>query len=112
MDLIDVWRAAKDAVERARAGSGPRLIEAVCYRSRGHCEGDGDEYRTREEVERWRQLDPIPRLAERLKRLGWADDTTLERLRREAEEEVARAVAFAEQSPLPDPQEALVGVFR
>ena len=112
MDVIDVWRAAKDAIERARAGYGPSLIEAVCYRYRGHFEGDAEEYRTREEVERWRQLDPIPRLGERLKKLGWADEATLERLRREAEEEVARAIAFAEQSPLPDPEEALVGVFR
>jgi TPP-dependent pyruvate/acetoin dehydrogenase alpha subunit len=112
MDVIDVYRAAKVTIERARAGGGPSVIEAVCYRYRGHFEGDTEEYRSKEEVELWRALDPIPRLGNRLKKLGWADDATLSTLRTQAQEEVASAVAFAEQSPLPDPAEALVGVFR
>jgi TPP-dependent pyruvate/acetoin dehydrogenase alpha subunit len=112
MDLIDVHAAAAAAVRRARNGYGPSLIEAVCYRYRGHFEGDGEEYRTPEEMELWRALDPIDRLGVRLKKLGWADDEALARLRRSAEEDVAEAVAFAERSPLPDAAEALVGVFR
>ncbi|MER3398400.1 MAG: pyruvate dehydrogenase (acetyl-transferring) E1 component subunit alpha [Chloroflexota bacterium] len=112
MDFIDVYRAAKEAVGRARNGMGPALIEAVCYRYRGHFEGDAEEYRTREELERWRALDPILRLGERLKRLGWADDATLNRLRDEAHREAEEAIRFAETSPLPEPQEALTGVFR
>nr|BBH94381.1 acetoin:2,6-dichlorophenolindophenol oxidoreductase subunit alpha [Thermogemmatispora argillosa] len=112
MDVIDVFRAAKAAIERARQGMGPTLIEALCYRYRGHFEGDAEEYRRREEVERWRTLDPIPRLGERLKMLGWADDATLERLREEAQREAEAAIQFAENSPLPEPKEALMGVFR
>jgi pyruvate dehydrogenase E1 component alpha subunit len=112
MDLIDVARAARQAIARARAGYGPSVIEALCYRYRGHFEGDGEEYRTREEVERWRQLDPIPRLARRLTALGWADDAVLAGLAAEATARVEQAIAFAEQSPLPEPDEALVGVFR
>jgi len=94
------------------AGVTPALIEAVCYRYRGHFEGDAEEYRTKEEVELWRALDPIPRLGNRLKKLGWADDAMLDFLRAEAQRAVEQAVAFAEQSPLPDPAEALTGVFR
>ncbi|WP_052887505.1 thiamine pyrophosphate-dependent dehydrogenase E1 component subunit alpha [Thermogemmatispora carboxidivorans] len=112
MDLIDVYRVAKLVIERARNGMGPALIEAVCYRYRGHFEGDAEEYRTREEVERWRALDPIPRLEERLKVLGWADEAMLSRLRDEARQEAEAAILFAESSPLPEPQEALRGVFQ
>lgn len=112
MDLIDVYAAARTAVERARDGQGPSVIEAVCYRYRGHFEGDAEDYRSAEERELWRALDPITRLGKRLKSLGWADDATLQDLQQEAEREVAGAVAFAEQSPLPNPSEALTGVFR
>lgn len=111
MDVVDVHAAASRAIGRAREGHGPTVIEAVCYRYCGHFEGDTEEYRTPEEVELWRQLDPIPRLARRLMQLGWADDAALAALRREAERDVAQAVTFAEQSPLPDPAEALTGVF-
>jgi pyruvate dehydrogenase E1 component alpha subunit len=111
MDVIDVHAAARRAVDRARDGYGPTLIEAVCYRYCGHFEGDTEEYRTREEVERWRRLDPIPRLANRLLQLGWADDATLTGLRQAAERDAMQAVTFAEEGALPDPAEALTGVF-
>jgi pyruvate dehydrogenase E1 component alpha subunit len=111
MDVIDVHEAARDAVNRARDGYGPTVIEAVCYRFRGHFEGDPGGYRTREEVELWERLDPIPRLARRLQRLEWADDETLAELRRSAAAEAVQAIRFAEQSPLPNPVEALTGVF-
>ncbi len=112
MDFIDVYRAAKAAVDRARHGYGPSLIEAVCYRYRGHFEGDLGEYRTQEELELWRRRDPITLLGERLKKLGWADEAALERARNEAKAEVEQAIAFAESSSLPDPNEAFAGVFR
>lgn len=112
MDFIDVYKTAKQAIERARNGMGPSLIEAVTYRYRGHFEGDGEQYRTREEVEFWRTLDPIKRLGEKLKKLGWADESTLNRLRDEAHQEADEAIKFAETSPLPDSKEALEGVFR
>jgi TPP-dependent pyruvate/acetoin dehydrogenase alpha subunit len=111
MDLIDVHAAARCAIDRARDGYGPTVIEAVCYRYRGHFEGDPGQYRTREEVDLWQRLDPIPRLANRLRRLGWADEATLAGLREAAAREALQAVTFAEKSPLPDPAEALTGVF-
>lgn len=112
MDFLEVYRVAKEAVARARRGDGPTLIEAVCYRYRGHFEGDAEEYRPPHEKELWRRLDPIPRLERQLQALGWADADEVRRLEREAREEVARALAFAEESPLPDPSEAYEGVFR
>ncbi len=112
MDVMDVRRAARRAIEDARQGRGPSVIEAVCYRYRGHFEGDAQEYRTEEEVGRWRALDPISRLRGRLRRLGWADDHRLAQVEAEARGEATAAVAFAERSPLPQPREALVGVFR
>ncbi|NJC69991.1 thiamine pyrophosphate-dependent dehydrogenase E1 component subunit alpha [Planosporangium thailandense] len=111
MDVIDVHAAARRAVDRARDGYGPTVIEAVCYRYRGHFEGDPENYRTREEVELWQRLDPIPRLADRLRRLGWADDATLTGLREAAAHDAVQAVRFAEDSPPPEPVEALAGVF-
>jgi pyruvate dehydrogenase E1 component alpha subunit len=111
MDIIDVHAAAESAINRARDGYGPTVIEAVCYRYRGHFEGDPGGYRTREEVELWERLDPIPRLANRLRRLGWADDAALTEIRRAAAREAVQAVTFAEKSPLPNPVEAFTGVF-
>jgi TPP-dependent pyruvate/acetoin dehydrogenase alpha subunit len=112
MDVIDVYSTARRAIERARAGAGPTVIEAVCYRYRGHFEGDGEEYRTKDEVELWHALDPIIRLGTRLRTLGWADENQLQELRETAQRDVEEAVAFAEQSPPPDPAQALTGVFR
>jgi pyruvate dehydrogenase E1 component alpha subunit len=112
MDVIDVYHAANRAIERARTGQGPSVIEAVCYRYRGHFEGDGEEYRTREEVELWRMFDPITRLGTRLARLGWADERALLALQQSAQQDVTQALASAERSPLPDPADALAGVFR
>lgn len=110
-DVVDVYRAARAAVQRARDGYGPSVVEAVCYRYRGHFEGDGEDYRTTEEVERWRALDPIERLGERLQRLGWAGEAALADTAEAARQAVQEAMAFAEQQPLPAADEALEGVF-
>lgn len=112
MDLIDVYRVAKQAIERARNGAGPSLIEAVCYRYRGHFEGDTEEYRTKEEIELWRTLDPIVRLGNKLKKLGFADEGLLESIKEENKKIAEEAIKFAEESIYPDPKEAFIGVFR
>lgn len=111
MDVIDVYSTAKKAIERARNGFGPTLIEALTYRYVGHFEGDGEEYRTKEEVEFWSSVDPIRRLENRLLRLNFADADVLAKLREEARKEVENAIEFALKSPYPDPSEALRGVF-
>ncbi|MCY0858835.1 MAG: thiamine pyrophosphate-dependent dehydrogenase E1 component subunit alpha [Sulfolobaceae archaeon] len=111
MDVIDVYITTKKAVERGRRGFGPTLIEAITYRYVGHFEGDGEEYRTKDEVEFWSQVDPIRRLENRLLKLNFADSEMLAKLREEARREVQEAIDFAIKSPYPSPEEALRGVF-
>jgi pyruvate dehydrogenase E1 component alpha subunit len=110
-DVIEVYSIANYAVKKARSGYGPTLIEAVTYRLRGHFEGDLQEYRNKEEVEFWSQLDPIKIMERRLITLGYADKETLDKLFNEARREVLEAIEFAERSPYPSPNEAFIGVF-
>jgi pyruvate dehydrogenase E1 component alpha subunit len=102
MDVIDTHRVVAEAVRRVREERRPLLVEAVTYRFRGHSMADPEEYRTREEVEHWRERDPIPRFGEELRRADVIDAATGERIEREAGERVQAAVAFAEASPFPE----------
>ena len=106
-DLIAVWQCAAGAIERARDGGGPTLIEARTYRLRGHVEAEasflGSAYRSEEEVEEWKARDPIPAFAKRILDAGQASQEDLDRIEAEIAEEVTKAVAFAEKSPYPDP---------
>ena len=105
-DVIAVYRAARWAVERARRGEGPALIECKTYRWLGHHVGDpGTAYRTREEVEAWKARCPIKRLRERLLAAGIASEEELARLEAEVEEAVGKAMEFALNSPFPGPEE-------
>ncbi len=105
-DVEAVYRAAGDLVDRARSGEGPGLLEAVTYRLRGHYVGDPQRYRTREEVEEAQARDPVRRWREVLRSRGVPEEV-LEAVEREEEERVEAAVRFAEESPLPEPEEAL-----
>lgn len=110
-DVEAVYRVAGEAIARARRREGPTLIEAKTYRLCGHSRSDPRTYRSREEEEEWAKRDPIPRLAGRLKELGLATDETLETIEREIQALIDDAVRFAEESPLPEPEEALQHVF-
>ena len=101
MDVEAVYRVTAEAVERARDGGGPTLIEAVTYRFRGHSMADAVLYRTREEESRWKPLDPIVRYREVLTKDGAATVDELNALDRAVVEEVDDAVRFAEESPNP-----------
>lgn len=96
MDVLAVERAAREAVERIRSGAGPELIEARTYRFRAHSMYDPQLYRDKDEIERWRQRDPIERLAARLVQAGWLNAAAREVMEREVAAELAAAVAFAE----------------
>lgn len=111
MDVLTVFEAAQEAVERARAGGGPTLLECVTYRYRGHSKSDRQRYRTREEVERWRTQDPIQRLRAHLEAQGLLDPDAYEALAAAARERVEDAVRFAEASPEPDPATLLEDVY-
>lgn len=111
-DAVAVYAAAGQALDRARAGGGPTLIECRTYRTRAHAEGMVDyTYRTREEVDAWRAQCPIRRLGDRLLAEGVAARAELEAIAEEVAAEIASARRFAEQSPWPDPGGATAHVF-
>jgi TPP-dependent pyruvate/acetoin dehydrogenase alpha subunit len=105
MDAAAVREACAVAVERARNGGGPTLLECKTYRFTGHSRSDARGYRTREEEQEWAQRDPLIVLAARL------DEETVARLEAEVKAELDEAVEFARSSPYPDPADALEHVY-
>jgi len=111
-DVVLVYEAAGEAVRRARAGEGPTLLECVTYRTRAHSEGMRDAgYRTRDEVEAWKQRCPIQRLRERLLAAGVASAADCDAIETEVASLVAEARDFAAASPWPDPATATDHVY-
>ncbi len=111
-DVAAVHAAAGQAIERARAGEGPTLLECRTYRTRPHSEGMGDfTYRTREEVEGWKKRGPIERFRTALVERDAATETDLDELDKEVVEEVARAQSAAEAAPWPDPASAATHIY-
>jgi len=110
-DASAVYRAASEAVARARRGDGPTLIEAKTFRYYGHYVGDPENYRTKEEVAAWRARDPIALLERELLDRHGVDAATLDRNARAAADEMDAAEKFAVESPLPDAHLALEGIF-
>ncbi len=99
MDVLAVERAARQAAEAVRAGGGPVFLELRTYRFRAHSMYDPDRYRAKEEIERWRERDPVDVLARRMREDGELDDEGLAELERRAAGEVSAAVRAAEQAP-------------
>jgi pyruvate dehydrogenase E1 component alpha subunit len=100
-DVVAVHEAAREAIQRARNDGGPTLIECKTYRYVGHHEGDpGTDYRTREEVQQWKQKDPVKIARQRLRDAG-VDEATLQSADQEVERLIDEAVEFAENSPEP-----------
>jgi 2-oxoisovalerate dehydrogenase E1 component alpha subunit len=111
-DVLESYKLAKDAVDRARAGEGPSLIELRTYRFYSHTSDDDDRtYRSREEVEEWRKKDPIPRFEAYLKENGIVDDAKIEEIRAEAKAEVEAGAVEAEASEFPDPSTGFDNVY-
>jgi pyruvate dehydrogenase E1 component alpha subunit len=113
-DVLEVFKAAAQAVERARAGEGPTLIECKTYRWRGHHEGDpnqGARYRTRDEIEVWKKKCPIERFAHTLIQDGTTTEKDLESIDSGITVEIDAAVAFAEQSQFPAFEEMFEDVY-
>jgi len=100
MDVLAVEAATRQAALAARAGGGPVFLELRTYRFRAHSMFDPELYRERSEVERWKERDPIRALVERLRCEGALDDAALAELERGCDEEIARAVEFAEAGTL------------
>ena len=111
-DVLAVHEAAEEAVQRARAGEGPTLIECRTYRTRAHAEGMRDAgYRTQEEVEEWKTRDPITRYNEWLLHNEEAGPETLAAIEAEVKVMVADAEEFARTSPWPEPDTVSEHVF-
>jgi TPP-dependent pyruvate/acetoin dehydrogenase alpha subunit len=104
MDPEAAYEAAGRAVQRARRGEGPTLLEFKTYRFRGHSRFEPAGYRSKEELEQWRKRDPIPAWRERLEGQWRVSEGELAALEREADQAMEQAVAFAESSPDPDPE--------
>ncbi|BCG69355.1 2-oxoisovalerate dehydrogenase E1 [Mesorhizobium sp. 113-1-2] len=113
-DVFAVWLAMKEATERARAGKGPTLIEAKTYRTVGHHEGDPviGTYRTQEELDAWIKRDPIDMFRKKLiEDYEIADADALAVIEARIEKVVEEALAFARNSPEPDPETVRLHVF-
>ncbi|MDB9315345.1 pyruvate dehydrogenase (acetyl-transferring) E1 component subunit alpha [Spirulina sp. CS-785/01] len=105
MDVLAVRKVAQEAIERARAGEGPTLIEALTYRFRGHSLADPDELRAEEEKEFWLSRDPLTRFARTLQERNLATPEELKEIDNKIQGVIDDAMTFAEESPEPDPQE-------
>ena len=101
MDVVAIRECVADHLQVAREERKPNLVEAFTYRYRGHSAADPEIYREKEEVEEWRQKDPIESFAKRLIDAGVIDDDHLDGLREEIEEQIKEVVAFADASPEP-----------
>jgi pyruvate dehydrogenase E1 component alpha subunit len=105
-----VYLTARDALARARAGAGPSLIEAVTYRSGGHSRADPAKYRPPEEVEAWKERDPIPMYHDRLLSLGTPEER-LSAIEREVAAAVDAATEFAKAGREPGPEVLMTDVY-
>jgi pyruvate dehydrogenase E1 component alpha subunit len=114
MDVLAMREASLRAVARARTDKVPTLLEARTYRFRGHSMRDpaGAVYRTREEVEREKQRDPILLLRDRVTRAGLVGEEELKHIEKDVNDLVDEAVAFADASPEPPPEELFTDIFK
>jgi len=110
-DVLAVYEATQRAVERARKGEGPTLIECKTYRVKGHSRVDPAKYRPKEEVEEWLAKDPIKRFKEKLLQTNSLTESEIQQIEKEVSDEIEEAVKFAMESPYPAPEEALEDVY-
>src|SRR4030067_1791114 len=113
-DVLAVYQTSGEAIQRARAGEGPTLVECKTYRWRGHYEGDpnqGRRYRTLEEIQAWIKKCPIKRFEEKLVKEKVLNKNKMMHIRNEVEGKIEEAVTFANQSPFPDPQDIYEDVY-
>ena len=101
MNVIDVFEATRSALEALRSGEGPQFLEMITYRYEGHSMGDPLRYRTKDEVEKWRDDDPIGILERHILHEDIAGKEELEAIDQSVEEQIEEAVQYAEESPLP-----------
>jgi pyruvate dehydrogenase E1 component alpha subunit len=107
-----VKAAGETAIDYARSGKGPYILEMLTYRYRGHSMSDPAKYRAREEVQRMREeRDPIEQVRYRLEEKGWASEDALKDIDKEIRRVVNEAAEFAQADPEPDPAELWTDVY-
>src|SRR3954469_10724534 len=110
-DVLATYAAARRAVERARAGEGVTLIEAKTFRMKGHAEHDNQSYVPQSLIEEWSAKDPVVRFEQALVDAGIAATADFEAIQARVKREVDEATDEAERSPMPNPEEAAMGLF-
>ena len=111
MNVMEVYKATAAAIKATRAGKGPQFLEMITYRYEGHSMGDPLRYRSKTEVEKWREDDAIGILERHLLSEDLATQDDLEAIDAKVELEIEDAVKFAEESPLPAPEELFTNIF-
>jgi len=110
-DVLAVFEAARVAVEKARRGEGPTLLECKTYRLKGHSRFDPAAYRPKDEVNEWLKKDAIARFQAQLLEMGIITEVEVQRTVEKARNDVEEATKFALESPFPEPAEALDDVY-
>jgi pyruvate dehydrogenase E1 component alpha subunit len=110
-DVMAVYEAALEGINRARKGEGPCLIECKTYRFRGHFEGDPCAYRNDDELNEWKDKDPLPRFESKLLKMDVLTPDKVSDIRSSIENALAEAVTYAEESPFPDADEIIEDVY-
>ena len=111
MNVEAVHEAVAEAAERARRGDGPTLLEMRTYRYKGHSMSDPQKYRTKEEVEEYKQRDPMEQVLATIKENNILSEEEIEEIIKGVKQKVTDAVKFAEESPWPDGQDAFKDVY-
>ena len=110
-DALAVYEVTTKARVRCLAGEGPTLLECKTYRWRGHGEADHQVYQPRDEIAAWMERCPVDKLQKELLLEDLISEEALSKIEKEANEAVDNAVRFAEESPWPNPEEALEDVY-
>lgn len=111
MDVMNVYEEAKKAIEYVRAGNGPYLLEVITYRFMGHSMGDPERYREKQEIEKWKEEDPIGIFRKKLISKKTASGKALDEIEERAMQDAVKAVEFAEASPEPAPEALFEDVY-
>ena len=110
-DIEVVYAATRAAAQRARSGSGPTLLELETYRFSGHSRSDPGNYRAKQEIEEWRQRDPILRFETKYLATGLLTAAAIQEIRSAVDQELDEAITYSESSPSPQPEECLTDVY-
>lgn len=111
MSCEEVHKGIERAVRRAREGGGPTFLEIKTYRYRGHSMSDPAKYRTKEEVEEYKEKDPIAQVLKTITENNWATEEQIEQINEKVKAEVDESVKFAEESPFPDDSELYGDIY-